>query len=312
MPVSANSLQGMLAVFAQDSLEQFVANMPKYSLFTTDFSATISNGGISFTTRVPTTVYSTANDLTNGWASTAASSSAVTGTLKIRDFDHVFNELEWNTMTPQVLQNTYFKQMGKQLANSIIVDALNNVTSSVYTNTITVNSSSNFTLTGSNSLQAGATLLDNLEVDTQDRYALITPNIYQALAGQVTQTYIYGDSSVVKNYAMPNIAGFDTVKYPRFINATKPAGGDSYGNSDKLVGVLGNKAGLVAAVRAPLEVNTDLVASSTVVDPTSGLSLQLRIINDISKPGYRIAVVSIFGTAAGNTKAIVPVLTQSV
>jgi hypothetical protein len=294
-------------------LEQFIAAMPKFHLFTTDFDSTISNGGISFTTRISNVSWPTANDLTQGWADTGASSSAITGTLKIRDFDVIFNELQWPTITKEVLLNTYLKPMAGQLANSITVDALSNVTSSVFTNTITPNSSSLFTVTGSsNSVQALSQTLDNLEIPFQDRWLIVTPNIYTSLVSGILPTYIYGQSSAVQGNIMPNLLGFDTVRYPRLYGAPLPQGGNKYGGGDKLVGLGGHKNGLVAAVRAPMEWNTGTVQSYTAVDATSGLSLQVRIIQDQSQPGIRLAVVSIFGTAAGNTNAIVPIITQSV
>ena len=310
--VANNSLSGFLAVYAQESLEQFVAQMPKINLFTKNFDSSITNGGISVTTRISTTNWGTANDLTQGYANTSATASAVTATLKLRDFDAVFDELQWSTITPQVLINTFFKPMGQQLANSIVVDALSNVTSSYFTNTITVASSSLFTVTGSNSLQAASTTLDNLEVDHNGRYAIVTPNIYQSLVAGILPTYIYGDANAVQGNKVQNLLGFDITRYPRFYNATLPAGGNAYSGGDKLVGIAGNSQGLVAAVRAPVDVNNGLVQSATAVDPSSGLSLQTRIINDISKPGWRLAVVAIYGTAAGNKNAIVPIITQSV
>ena len=312
MAISTNALSGFLAVFAQESLEQFITAMPKINLFTKNFDSSISNGGVSVTTRISTTNWGTANDLTNGYASTSASSSAVTATLKLRDFDTQFNELEWATVTPQVLINTFFKPMGHQLANSIVVDALNNVTSSYFTNTLTVASSSLFTVTGSTSLQTGSTILDNAEIPFLDRYAIVTPAIYQSLVAGIMPTYIYGDREAIVKNDVQNLLGFEVTRYPRFYGASKPQGGDSYSAGDRLVGILGNAQGLVAAVRAPLDVNNGLVMSATAVDASSGLSLQTRIINDVSRPSWRLAVVSIFGTAAGNKSAIVPIITQSV
>ena len=310
--VSANSLQGFLQVYAQQSLEQFIAGMPNINLFTKNFDTEVANGGTSVTTRISTTNWSTPNDLTQGWADTAASSSAATAILKLRDYDVAFNELEWATITPQVLQNTYLPQMVKQLANGIVVDAISNVTSSVFTNVVSVDSSSLFAISGAASLQTAVTTLSNLEVPEEGRYTIVTPNIYQSLVAGVMPTYIYGQTSAVQGNSIPNVLGTDVIKYPRFYNATKPNGGASYTGGDKLVGMVGNAQGLVAAVRAPVDINNGLVQSATAVDPTSGLSLQVRWVFDVSKPCWRIAVVSIYGTAAGNPNAIVPIITKSV
>lgn len=316
MPTTANSLQGFLAVFAQESLEQFVAAMPNINMFTKNFDNSIANGGVSVTTRIPTTIWSTPNDLsTNGWASTAASASAITATLKERAYDIPFSELEFATITPQMLTNLYLPVMAKQMANGIVVDALSNVTSSYFTNTVTPNSSSLFTVTGSTSLQSVATMLSNLEVPEDGRYAIVSPNVYQSLVAGVLPTYIYGNANAVQNNNPQKLLNFDLMKYARFYGATKPVGGAAIGDAgtaDKLVGIAGHANGLVCAVRAPIDVNNGLVQSATAVDATSGLSLQTRLVYDVSKPCWRLAVVAVFGTAAGNKNAIVPIITASV
>ena len=311
--ITANSLNGYLAVYAQESLAQYIADMPKINLFTKNFDTEIANGGLSVTTRISTTQWGSPNDLTQGWATTSASSSAVVATLKLRDYDVAFNELEWATVTPQVLQNTYLPQMVKQLANGIVVDAINNVTTASFTNTITVNSSSMFYVTGStNSVQYAATLLSNLEIPEEERYAIIAPSVHQSLVTGIINTYQYGDDEPVKRNKVQELLDFKVMKYARFVNATLPQGGAKYTNgTNNLVGLFGHQQGLVAAVRAPQDVNNALVQSSTAVDPTSGLSLQIRWIYDVSKPAWRLAVVSIYGTAAGNTSAIVPVISTS-
>ena len=309
--VSNNSLAGYLAVFAQESLQQFIADMPNINLFTKNFDTEIGNGGISVTTHISTTNWSTPNDLTLGWGNTAASSSAVTATLKLRDYDVAFNELEWTTITPQVLQNTYLPQMVKQLANGIVVDAISNVSTASFTNTITVSTASLFTVTGSNSLQTAATKLSNLEIPEEGRYAIVSPNIYQGLINGILPTYIYGSSDVVQKNKAQNLLNFDLMKYARFQNATAPQGGAKVSNGQNLVGIAGHGQGLVCAVRAPQEINNGLVQSATAVDPTSGLSLQVRWVYDVSLPAWRMAVVSVFGTAAGNTSAIIPIIATS-
>jgi hypothetical protein len=320
MAVSANSLSGFLQVYAQRSLEQFIAAMPPKELISENFSDEIANGGLSVTTRIASNGWgSQPNDLTNGWADEAASSSAITATLKLRDQDLIFNELEWATITEQVLLNTYFPQMAKQLANGIMVDLIGQVTSSVYTHTVTVNSSSLLTVTGSTSSLAAAILtLDNLEVPFDDRYAIVNPTSYQGLVSGILPTYVYGSKDAVQDYKVQQLLGCTLHRYARFYNSTRPQGGAAIGVSsdastkDKLIGIVGNKSGLVLAVRQPVEFNAGTTLSATATDATSGLSLQTRIVADASQPAWRIAVVSVYGTAAGNPNAIVPIITASV
>jgi len=305
-------LSGFLAVYAQESLTQFIAAMPPVSMFTENFDSSIMNGGQSVTTRISNTSFSAPNNLANGWSPTTASSLAVTATLKLQDYDFLFNELEWSTITPQVLISTFFKPMAEQMANGVIVDCLNQVTSSYFTTSLTVNSSSLFTVTGSTSLQTCSTILDNLEIPIEGRYCIVTPAMYQGLTTQILPTYYYGNTSAIQENKVQELLGFKLTRYPRFYGASKPQGGSSYSSGDKLVGIVGNKQGLALAVRTPIDPNNGLVQSATAIDPTSKLSLQTRMIFDVSKPGWRTAVVALWGSAAGNPNGIVELLTASV
>lgn len=312
MTVDSNSLAGFLAVYAQESLSQFIASMPPIDLFTANFDSTVSNGGQSITTRISTTNWGTPNNLANGWSPTNVTSAAVTATLKLQDYDVIYNELEWSTITPQVLINTFFKPMAEQMANGMVVDAINNITSWYFTTSLTVNSSSLFTVTGSTSLQTCSTILDNLEIPVDGRYCIVTPAMFQGLTSTILPTYYFGETSAIQKNRVQELIGFKLHRYPRLYNATKPQGGSSYTGGDKLVGFVGNKEGLVMAVRVPIDPNNGLVQSATAVDATSQLSLQTRIVYDVSKPGWRLAVVGLWGSAAGNSSAIVEILTASV
>lgn len=322
MAISNNSLAGFLAVYAQKSLTAFLADMPPRDVFTENFDDSIATGGVSVTTRIPTTVYGTLNDLgTTGWESQQATASAVTCTLATKGHDHSFNVTEWATVTPAMLESLYFPVIAKQTANGVVVNALQNVTSSVFTTTMAVASDTALTLTGASaSLQYAARLLDDNEIPVEGRYAIVNPGAWQGLISGVYQTYILGDPSAVRKNGYSegstnvgyNLAGFSTFKYARLYGATTPYGGDKYpitaNVSNKLIGLGGHKQGLVMAARVPLDMNTGLIQSYTATDPSSKLSIQAVLAFDQSKPVWRIGTYILFGTAAGNPKAIVPFL----
>ena len=316
MAITANSLAGFLAVYAQRSLEQMITDMPPRQMFTENFDESIANGGISVTTRIPTTMWGTPNDLgTNGWASTVVTASAVTATLATKNYDIKFNETEWATITPTMLQNTYFPAMIKQLANGIVVDAITLVTSSLFTTTLS-GVPSTFNATGAFSLASASYKLNTNEIPEANRYCIVNPTAYTALLNNVTPTYIYGSPGVVQGGGFGpggkpalKLMDFDSITmYPRFYDAGRPYGGAYVTNSDKMIGICGNSQGLVLALRAPVDVNNGLVQSATAVDPTSKLSVQVRVVYDVSVPVWRLAVVALYGVAAGNPKAIVPLL----
>ena len=303
----ANSLAGFLAVYAQKSLDQFIADMPLISRFTTDFSDSITNGGTSVTTRLPISNYGTPNDTAlNGYLAAEASASAVTITLKQRDYTHDFTELQWATITPQIIQNTFLPSMVKQLANGIVVDALNLVTASVFTNTLTVASSSLFTSTN---VFNASNKLTTAEVPFNDRMMILSPNAYQAMIGSVNPAYVYGATTAIQDYHGIKLGGFDPIlEYPRLVATQTFNGGAKYSQTDKLVGIAAQKQGLCVAMRAPVDVNNGLVQTATATDPTSGVSIQVRVMYDIPRAVWKLAVTSIYGVAVGNPKAIVPIL----
>jgi hypothetical protein len=311
---SSNNLTSQLNVYSQEALQQFIASMPNFALFTRLFDTEIANGGQALVTRIPNTYFNAPNDLTQGWNDISASAATKTLTLGIKNYSEKFNELEWATLTENNLRNWFLPQMVGQLANGIVVDAINNVTSSVFTTTITVASSSAFGITGSTSLAQASTYLTQNEIPLEGRYAIVAPSVNQALmSGLVYQVFdAEASKGAIQSNKVKKLADFDLAVYPRFQNATTPQGGSKYSSGDKLIGLCGNKEGLIAAVRQPVEINVGTVWSSNATDPTSGLSLQVRLQYDGSVPVWRLAVVSVWATAAGNPYAIIPILTQSV
>lgn len=321
--VANNSLAGFLQVYALKSLPAFAADLPPRDLWTENFDSAIASEGTAVVTRIPTTVFGSLNDLSSGWESQQASASAVTVTLKTKGHDHIFDLTQWATVGEQQLLNTFTNILAKQVANGITANVINNVSSSFYTNTYTVNSSSVYALADQ---QAIGAKLDNLEIPQSDRYVIMNPTAYQSMIGGMYQTYVYGDPTVVRyngfkdvngnalNSSNPGlyVAGFNTFKYPRFTNSNLPYGGDYYTSGDTLIGFAGNKAGIAVAARTPVTVDTPLVQSYTVIEPTSGWPIQFIMAFDTSKPGWRIGIYTLFGSAQGNPKAIVPILSKSV
>jgi hypothetical protein len=309
MAQPTNQLQGFLAVFAQKSLEQFIADMPLLGRFTTDFSDSIANGGISVTSRLPISTFSMPNDTAaNGYLAMNASSSQVTITLKQRDYTQDFTELQWATVTPQVIQNTFLPSMVKQLANGILVDALSQITASSVSPAIQL---VNVTGSSSTTVFSASNAMTKNEVPFNDRMIICSPDFYQSLIGSINPAYVYGATTAIQDYHGIRLGGFDPIfEYPR-LTGTTSAGGSSYGvyQTGKVLHALAlQKQALVVAMRAPVDVNNGLVQTATATDPSSGISLQVRLMYDIPRGVWKIAVTSIYGVALGNPLACVPVV----
>ena len=329
MSVSANNIGGALQVFAFKSLPAFAPDLPPRDIFTSNFDEAVAGEGVSVTTRVATSQFGAMNDLANGWESMQASSSAITATVKTKGHDHVFNVTEWDTIGEAQILNTFGNILGKQVANGISVDVYNKVSSSYFTNTVTIASSSNFVYAApTGSLTYIGAALDNLEVPRGGRYAILTPNTLQAMkaSNNLFSTLVYGNSQIVQNggYAGTNgqvsnsagtglfVDGVNIYQSPRLFGATKPLGGDSYSGGDKLIGFAGNSAGLVIAARAPSAfAGVPGAYTYTAVEPTSGWPFLFVAALDMSKPAWRFGIYSLFGSAAGNPNAVIPLLTQT-
>lgn len=311
--LTTNNVAATLNIYAQEALDQFIATMPSFNLFNKLFDSEIANGGQALITRIPNTYFNSVNDLTQGWSDISASVSNITISLQIGNYSEIFDELQFATLTDANIRNWFMPQMAQQLANGIVVNAINNVNTSSYGNYISVNSSSLFSITGSTSLASASAALDNLEIPQEGRYAIVTPTINQALmAGQIYNVYDAENSKgALQRNSVKELAGFQLSRYARFSGATAPQGGAKVSGQGGLVGICGNAQGIVAAVRQPVEINYGTTWSANAVDKSSGLSLQVRLMYDQSKPVWRLAVVSVYGTAQGNTSAIIPIVTKS-
>lgn len=313
MPVSANSLATILQVYSQKSIEQNIADTPLLNNVWLDVSADIAAGGQAVIVKLPTTSFSTPGDLTNGWTNTTASTNNITVTLKAGVYDHIFNELEWATMTPTTLQEVTFPSLTKQLFNGIVVDAFNNITSSVG-NIIQVNSGSvgkpDISL---DTLQTGSNYLTTAEAPHAGRMAVLTPNAFQKVVKSITPAYVYGGVEAIQDYNGIRVAGFNPViEYARLNTATPVPGGAKFNQtgfsnfSNVPAGFCIARTGLVVAMRQPVDVNYGATFSGTATK--NGISLQTRVAYDISKPGWRVAAISIYATAPGNPTSVVPIL----
>lgn len=334
---AVTNIATMLSIYAFKSVQVYAADLPPRNLYTLNFDESIGSLGQSVVTRVPTSQFSvTANNLANGWGNTQPSSSNITTTLQAKGYDYPFNVVTWETVGEAQIINTFANILQKQVANNIFVDTANLVTASVFTNICYVQSSSLFNLSGalntagtvgvglSSGLQSVGTLMDNLELSQQDRYAILNPVAYQGLLSGIFQTYVLGNDRAIvgngftaaseRNAAWPGIdvAGFDVFKHPR-INANTakvPYGGAtaSYGGNGVLAGWTGVPAGIVLAAR-PMEIApSPLMAAVNVIEPTSGYPLTYLLAFDTSLPGWRMGCYSLYGVSAANVNAITPII----
>jgi hypothetical protein len=327
MSNQTNVFSGIIEEFVFKSIVTPFANMPPRDIYTENFDDAIAQEGQVVHAHQNTTVYGALNDLANGWDNTPATASNYSASLKTLGKDHFIITTDWQTVGEQRILDM-FGSLGRNVANGITVNVLNNITTGSFPNFVSINSSSLFNLTGSSGLQSIGTTLDNLETDQDKRFFITTPNAYQALVASsgVFQTLVYGGSEIIRgngfkdvdgadvNSSHPGIhlAGFDIYKYPRLGTlGLVPYGGSQVSGDTSLIGFGGNRSALFAANRVPIPSNFPAVSTYTYVDPTSKFSLQYIMGLDFSKPGIRFGVYTLFGSAAANPNGMVRLITKS-
>jgi len=321
-----NFSAGIIEEFVFKSIRSPFANMPPRDIYSANFDDAIAQDGQVVHAHQNTTVYGTLNDLALGWDSTPATASNYSASLKTLGKDHVFTTTNWQTIGEARILDM-FSTLGKNVANGITVNVMNNVTTASFPNYVTINSSSLFSFTGSNGLQQIGTTLDNLEVDQNKKFFIGTPNIYQSLVASsgIYNTLNYGSPAIIRGNGYNDVDGteinsthpgihlidFDVYKYPRLgRQGLRPFGGDVVSTAN-LVGFAGVAEGLFAANRVPIPSNLPLVQSYVYTDPTSKFSLQYIMAFDTSLPGIRFGTYTLFGSSNANPNAIVPVITLS-
>lgn len=283
----ANSLSGFLSVYAQESLPQLIAGCPLLNSFSTDFSADAANGGSSIVTRIPSTSYSLNDTDANGITAVAASSSAVTITLKQRDITHAFSDLEWSSY-PNILQ-TFVPSMVKALVDGVTADVLSLVTNANYSTAGFTGAATLFS--GSNAVKL-AQVLSTAKVPAEDRTLVVLPTYFETLVNSISPAYLLGNAEAVQNYRIMAYAGFNpVVEYASIPN-----------NSENLVGFAAHKSAIAVATRIPA-VPPASVESFNMTDAKSGLTIQFRqAYTDAGR--WNLTATLIYGAAKGNAGAL--------
>ena len=299
--MQSNNLAGFLQTYSQESLKQFIVKAPLFSAWTTDFSPTIAGGGLSVTTRLSTTNWSANRTDLNGYTPQASTASAVTMTLIQKDVTDSFSDLEWATATPQVLLNTFLAAQIDTLVNTIAVDVLANISATGSYTTQSIGAATNY---NNNSASMTANLLDKNFVPRANRSLIICPDSHYSLISSISPSYIYGSTTAIQEYQANRIAGFAEYSYAGIKDSPYSVAGQS-GALTNLYGIACHKQGFALAMRSPIEVNSGLVNTSTVTEESSGISIQSRISYLQQYGQWNVSTTAIYGTAAGNPKAVV-------
>lgn len=280
-------------VIAQRALEILVADYSFLQNSVADFSDEAAKFNASvFTHRVSAL---TAQDYSqaNGYVATAATQTDVQITLN--KFKHVSYDVDDQERTSSNINliERFASSAAHALGLQMVGDLLALVTSASYTNALTVASTA---FTYRSVVSAGITLNNN-NVPSNDRYAVLSPSFFGALLNDTTvvaNPQITGD--VVRSAGIGNVAGFQINQYSAIPS-----------NSITLGGFFAQREALLIAARVP-EVPAGVTIPgdiSVVTEPRTGLSVQVREAYSVQTGKLQRTYALIYGVKAGETSSLV-------
>lgn len=284
----ANTLGGVnLTKIAQASLDVLVTEGIPLTAFITDFSPEALPKGQTVTTRFATAV--STQDFSSDKAAADVTTTARNITLSnYRGVSFGFTDTEL-TYTPVQLADLFVRPAIAALVDYVINAALTNVTNGNGFTRVKTVSAAAFDADTVADLAEG---LSTAKVPKSPRSLIIKPTYYASLAKD-NAIHAASDgpagASVIRDNMIPKVGGFSVYEY----NGTIP------GNSENLVGVACGKQGLCIAARGVVEPpdGTWYGRIENIVDPNSGLPIQIREFYDGTKLTYQFS--TLFGTAIG-------------
>jgi len=291
-----NSLGGLwTTIISSVPVEYLTTVFAPLQAFSRNFSTEVAGGGDGITTRIASAI-AAQDTATQGYASIAATSTAVTATLTVNNnvtigIDDVDNAFAGG---PKAFLATFLSPMLEGLATPIWNAIMAQVVASNYPGSDTV-------AAGSFDAAAAADLASALSVNKcpADNRSLILPPAYFASLVKdsvVTDSSAYGSTDPIRELVIPRVRGFSTFE----VSAVPD-------NSENLAAIALHASAMVCAARVPFAPQSGLTSVSNAVDPNSGMPFQLRSWFSPDLGEHKFAVANLFGCAVGNPTALIRV-----
>lgn len=284
--MATNTLAGVnLTRIAQLTLDTLVTMPIPFSAFTTDFSSDAVPTGNAITTRFPGSV--TVQNFANSKAT--ANSSTTARTIELDNYVGVslgFTDTEMS-FSDIKLMDMYIRPTLSGLFENAFADIMALVTASNFSQN-TVITAANFTATNVANLSANLT---SAKVPTAPRSIIVPPTYALTLKTDpaVQASYAYGSPEAIRTGNIPNVYGFNIFEF----NGTIP------NNSENLAGIALAPQALIMAARQPALPRNWYGEVTSVTDPRSGLTIQMRDYYDGTE--QRTEWCFIYGTQLGVT-----------
>ena len=285
----ANSLGTLnAALIAQRGLELLVTDYPIIGQIVSDFSNEDVKYNQTITTRIPSVGTVQDFDTTNGYVPASGVSTDVSVTLnKFKHASFEINDAEFSATNRNLVED-YALAFSSAIGAQIMADVSALFTSGNYSNA-TVQAISGADRT---TVVVAPNAALNKRFVPKSRFAIFNSDLYAALLSDKTIVELTYKGIGIGEAQLPVIHGVTMNEY-----AALPTTGN-------LLGVVGSKDSVVFASRVPADGGfADLPAVgriSTVTEPKSGLSVQVRESYDMKRGARLVTYAIIYGTAKGN------------
>lgn len=286
--MATNTLAGVnLTKISQVSLDVLKTEGIPLSAFTTDFSSEMLPKGETVTTRFATMPSTQDFDSSKATSNSATTARSVTLN-NYRGVSIGFKDTEL-TYSPVDLADLFVRPAISALVDYVINSVLTRVTDANGFTRVATLSAGAFDADAVADLAEG---LSTAKVPKSPRNLIIKPTYMASLAKDNAITAASdgpAGASVIRDHQLPRIHGFNVVEYA----------GTIPGNSENLVGLACGKQALILAARGVVEppAGTWFGNIENIVDPASGLPIQIREYYDGTELRYEFSVL--FGHAIG-------------
>jgi len=280
-------------VIAQRALEILVADYSFLRSGVSNFSSDAAKYGASIYTSRLSALTAADYSQSTGYAGSAITQTDVAITLN--KFKHVTYSVDDQERTSSNINliERFAGAAAHAIGLQMVGDLLTLVTSSTFTNAITVAS----TAFNYRSVVSAGAVLNSLNSPVNGRYCVLAPLFYGALMNDTTvvaNPQITGD--IVRGGGIGKVAGFDVNQYSAI-----PSNGITLG------GFFGQQESLLIAARVPEVPTTVMIPGdiSVVTEPRTGLSLQVREAYNMSLGTLSRTYALIYGVKAGEPNSLV-------
>ena len=288
----ANTLGGInLAQISEQALDYLSTQFHPLRAFARDFSTDISGAGESVTTRVPSSM--TAVDLSSGYTAQDVTSTAVTVTLnKFKGHSAAYTDME-------VSKAGNFDWLSSQFLAPALEVTLDAVMDDLLALVLNANFSSNEVITAANfdadEVADLAADLTTAKCPKTERALILPPSYYSSIQKDsiIQDSSSFGASDAVQENAAQRVHGFNLYEYTGI-----PA------NSENLAAIALHPSALCLAARTPAAPTDGSVQVSDIVDPSTGLPIQLRTFYDNVAGKHYLTMGVLYGVAVGNGAAL--------